>query len=107
MNNLPRKKCKSCEDKDIKSLQGEELRDYLDEVSKWSHEGIKIVREFTFKNFLESMQFIERVADIAEEEGHHPDIHISYNKVRLELYTHSISGLSENDFIVASKIDLI
>ena len=50
------------------------------------------------------MRFITKVADVAEEEGHHPDIHIFYNKVRLELYTHAIKGLHENDFIIAAKI---
>jgi 4a-hydroxytetrahydrobiopterin dehydratase len=53
------------------------------------------------------MKFINSVADIAETEGHHPDIHVSYNRVTIELYTHSIGGLSENDFIVAAKIDEI
>ena len=58
-----------------------------------------------FKNFVEAMAFINKVADIAEEERHHPDIHISYNKVQLTLTTHAIHGLSENDFILAAKID--
>ena len=66
----------------------------------------KISREFQFKNFIEAIDFVSRsVADIAEVDGHHPDIHVFYNKVLLELWTHSIGGLSENDFIVASKIN--
>ena len=51
------------------------------------------------------MKFVNRVADLAEEEGHHPDIHIHYNRVRFDIWTHAINGLSENDFILAAKID--
>ncbi len=69
--------------------------------------GKKIRREFKFKNFKEAMGFVNKVAEIAESEGHHPDIYIFYNKVDLELLTHAIKGLSTNDFIMASKIELI
>jgi len=64
-------------------------------------------REFEFKNFKESMAFVSKVADLGESEGHHPDIRILYNLVHLELSTHSIGGLSENDFILAAKLNLI
>lgn len=64
----------------------------------------KIQKKFSFPDFLAAMTFVNRVADIAEQEGHHPDIHIFYNKVTIELSTHSIGGLSKNDFIVAAKI---
>jgi 4a-hydroxytetrahydrobiopterin dehydratase len=63
------------------------------------------MKEFKFVDFIGAINFVNLVADIAEEEGHHPDIHIFYNKVRLELSTHAIGGLSENDFILAAKID--
>ncbi len=97
----------------MKPLSGEALDNFLKEVPGWNladlpaQAGDKISRGFNFKNFVEAMHFVERVADIAEQEEHHPDIHISYNKVNLELYTHSIGGLSENDFIVAAKIDAL
>lgn len=68
-------------------------------------ENNRISREWTLKNFHQAMQFVQRVAEIAEEEGHHPDIDIAYNKVRLTLWTHAIGGLSENDFILAAKIE--
>jgi len=58
-----------------------------------------------FKDFTEAMKFVDYIADLAEEQGHHPDIHIHWNKVLLELWTHSMNGLSENDFIVAAKIN--
>lgn len=67
----------------------------------------KLSREFKFKDFKEAMAFVNHVADIAESEGHHPDIYIFYNLVRLELSTHAVGGLSENDFILAAKIDTL
>ena len=66
---------------------------------------VRIRRNFKFKNFVEAMKFVNRGAEIAEAEGHHPDLHIFYNKVTIELWTHAVSGLSENDFILAAKID--
>lgn len=66
-----------------------------------------LIREFICKDFREAMTLVNRVADLAEAEQHHPDIEISYNKVRLKLSTHSIGGLSRNDFILAAKIDRI
>ncbi len=67
----------------------------------------KLERVFTFKDFKEAMGFVNQVAEIAESEAHHPDIFITYNKVTLTLWTHAINGLSENDFILASKIDAL
>lgn len=67
----------------------------------------KIRRQFKFKNFKEAMIFVNKVAEIAESEGHHPDIYIFYNKVQLDLFTHAVGGLSENDFIMAAKINTI
>jgi 4a-hydroxytetrahydrobiopterin dehydratase len=65
----------------------------------------KLSRRFKFRDFREAIAFVNRVADLAEEEGHHPDIHIFGNRVRLDLTTHAIKGLSDNDFIMAAKID--
>lgn len=74
--------------------------------SAWKLEGsIKIKRDFSFKDFKEAMLFVNKVAAIAEEQQHHPNIHIFYSQVTLELWTHAISGLSDNDFIMASKVD--
>ncbi len=67
----------------------------------------KIVREFKFGDFKKALAFVNKVGAIAESEGHHPDIHVYYSKVVLELYTHSIGGLSQNDFILAAKIDAL
>src|SRR5258708_6958557 len=102
--NLSHKHCVPCE-AGTPPLAGEALADYLKDVPDWKLvDKKKIEREFKFKDFKESMAFINKVAEIAEAEGHHPDIYIFYNLVRLELWTHAIGGLSENDFIVASKI---
>ena len=67
----------------------------------------KLRKQFKFKDFLEAIAFVNKVAPIAEAEGHHPDIYIFYNKVQLDLYTHAVGGLSENDFIMAAKIDAL
>ena len=103
---LLKKKCVPCEG-GVGPLSRANAQGYLDKVSGWvmDEKGIKISKEFKFKDFIGAINFVERVADIAEIEDHHPDIHIHYNKVLLELWTHAIGGLSENDFIVAAKID--
>lgn len=73
---------------------------------KWSiKDNVRLLRDFKFKNFIKAMEFVNQVADLAEVEGHHPDLHIHYNKVKIELWTHAVGGLSLNDFIVAAKIN--
>jgi len=67
----------------------------------------RIQREFTFPDFRTAMAFAVRVGELAEREGHHPDIHLSWGKVRVETWTHKISGLHQNDFILAAKIDAL
>ena len=64
-------------------------------------------REYTFKNFREALDFTNRVGEVAEQEGHHPDIFLTWGKVGLKLWTHSVGGLSENDFILAAKADAV
>lgn len=108
MTELLQKKCKPCEG-GVPPLSGEELAKYQKEVSEeWKViDGKKIHREFSFKNFAEAMNLANKIAEIADEENHHPDLIISYGKVVVELSTHAIKGLSENDFILAAKIDAI
>lgn len=79
----------------------------LKEVENWILiDDKKIEKTFSFKNFKEALEFVNKVGEVAESEGHHPNIYIfSFNKVKIDLYTHNIDGLSENDFILASKID--
>ena len=85
----------------------EEAQKLLEQISDWElSEDVKnISKQYKFKDFIGAINFINNVAELAESEGHHPDIHINYNKVILELSTHAIGGLSENDFILAAKID--
>lgn len=85
----------------------EDIKKYLKELkSEWQViDDKKIKREFIFKDFKEAMVFVNKVAKIAESEGHHPDISIFYSKVEIELWTHAVGGLLENDFILAVKID--
>ena len=81
---------------------------YLAQVPGWrlvSSEPLKIARDLRFKNFARAMQFVDRMAEVAEAEGHHPDFCVSWSQVKLELFTHAIGGLSENDFIMAAKIN--
>lgn len=109
MGDLADKKCVPCEG-GVSPFSLEDLARYKGQVhSDWrvAEEGKKIKRDFEFSNFTEAMGFVNSVAAIAEAEGHHPDIFISYNKVEISLWTHAIGGLSENDFIVAAKIDRI
>lgn len=86
-----------------------QAREHMDAIPDWrlSEEGDRIVRMFSFDDFAQTMQFVNKVADIAEEEGHHSDLHVSYGKVVVSLTTHAIGGLSENDFILAAKIDAL
>jgi 4a-hydroxytetrahydrobiopterin dehydratase len=103
---LSRKKCVPCEG-GVPPLTPEEVVDYMERVDPgWHLGGKRIAREFTLKDFKAAMGLINKVAVIAEREGHHPDIHLErWNHVRFVLYTHAIGGLHENDFILAAKID--
>lgn len=100
-------KCVPCQGGEP-TLSDEEVARYLREVSGWFKESDpnKIVKEFEFKDFKEAIMFINKVADLAEGEGHHPNIYLhDYKKIRIELWTHKIGGLHQNDFVMAAKID--
>jgi 4a-hydroxytetrahydrobiopterin dehydratase len=103
---LLKSKCKPCEGgiPKLAKFQTEILRTQLN--PEWIiHETDKITRTFLFVNYLHTMDFVNKIAKLAEDEGHHPVMHIYYGKLELELWTHAINGLSENDFILAAKID--
>src|SRR5215216_6728205 len=104
MTDLSQKFCVACE-AGTPPLSVNQAEQMMDQVPGWELEENKLIRRFRFKDFKEAMAFVNKVADLAESEGHHPDIHISWNRVRLELTTHAIKGLSENDFIMAAKIN--
>lgn len=90
-------------------LSEEEIKRFLPQIFRWEVlDNRKILREFIFGDFKFAMKFVNKVADLAENEGHHPDILIhGWNKVRMEVLTHAIGGLSENDFILAAKINTL
>lgn len=109
MNDLTKKHCIPCEE-GTAPLSDEDEEKFKTQVPDWSllRDGEhKIRRQFKFKDFMTAIDFVNKVAKIADEEGHHPDIYIFYNKVQLDLFTHAAGGLHENDFILASKIDKI
>jgi 4a-hydroxytetrahydrobiopterin dehydratase len=105
---LSKKKCKPCEG-GIAPLDQKEVAEYKKHIKDdWEvTDKNRISKEFLFVNFKHTMVFVNKVADLAEEEDHHPVMHVYYGKVKMELWTHAINGLSENDFILASKIDKI
>ena len=105
--NFTQKKCVPCEGGTL-PLAKEKVEEYIKEVQGWEVQDNKIIEKiFAFKTFRESIDFVNKVANLAEQEQHHPDIYIRYRKVTLEFTTHAIKGLSENDFIMASKIDIM
>ena len=80
---------------------------YLSEVPGWKHEDGAIAKTFSFKNYYETMTFVNGVAWIAHREDHHPDMRVGYNTCRVAYATHSVGGISKNDFICAAKIEAL
>ncbi len=103
---LSQQKCEPCQI-GTPPLTREEAEELRKATPEWRLGENSIEREFSLKDFRAAMDFVNNVAELAEEEGHHPDIFISYSKVRLELLTHKIKGLSKNDSVLAAKIDRI
>ena len=104
---LTRKKCVPCEG-GVPTLTPDEVNGLLVSLPKWTvtEDGLRIRRTWTARNFLAAIDFFTKVAALAEAEGHHPDLHLEgYRNVAVEVWTHAIGGLSENDFILAAKID--
>jgi len=86
-------------------LERQQVAEALQKLSNWTLQGDQIERLLTFENFVDAMIFTNKVAEIAEEEGHHPEIRIVYNRVTLALTTHDASGLTSKDFQMARRID--
>lgn len=104
---LTRKRCVPCEG-GIPPLAAEQVRQYLGGLPDWklTADAQRIRREWRVKDFLTALDFFQRIGRIAEEEDHHPDLHVTgYRNVAVELWTHAVGGLTENDFILAAKID--
>lgn len=103
---LTEKKCVPCEG-GVPPLNPQEIEELKKQISSdWKVlENFKIRKDYFFVNYRHTMEFVNKVARLAEEEGHHPVMHVYYAEVDIELWTHAINGLSENDFIMAAKID--
>ncbi len=104
---LAAKKCTPCEG-NTPALTRDQVAARLPAVAEWklADDGKLIRRKYKFKDFVSAMAFLQKVGELAEDEGHHPDLHLTgYKNAAVELTTHAIGGLSENDFIVAAKID--
>jgi 4a-hydroxytetrahydrobiopterin dehydratase len=109
VSELKSRHCQPCEG-GVPPLTAEQVRAYLKEVPQWklTADGKAIRREWRVKDFATALEFFRRVGDIAEKEDHHPDLHLTgYRNVAVEMTTHALGGLSENDFILAAKIDTL
>ena len=102
---LARKECTPCKG-GVEPLNRREAEQYLQDAPGWelAEDATRLRREFKFKNFVEANEFVDKVGVLAEAEGHHPDITFGYGYASIEIWTHKIGGLHENDFILAAKI---
>ena len=111
MSDLSKKKCVAC-DGNIPPFDKSEIHKYLKKVDGWDvksneDQSYYLVKDFSFKNFKLSQDFVNKVGDLAEKENHHPDISFGWGYCKIRIFTHAIKGLAESDFILAAKIDKI
>ncbi len=105
MTDLASKKCVPCSG-GVPALKGEALEPLLTQLQGWTIvEEHHLTKTYTFKNFEEALSYVNKVGAVAEDEGHHPDIYFTWGRVRIDIMTHAIDGLTESDFILAAKID--
>ena len=102
---LAEKHCVPCRG-GVPPLAGAELERFLQQAPGWEAvKGHHLVKSFSFPDFVTALDFVNRAGAVAEHEGHHPDLYLSWGKVEVHIWTHKIDGLTENDFILAAKID--
>jgi len=102
---LSKKKCVPCSG-GVPPLEGSAVEGLLAQLQGWTVvEGHHLTKTYRFRDFSSALAFVNRVGGMAEREGHHPDIHLSSGKVRIDVWTHKINGLTESDFIFAAKTD--
>ena len=107
MSELAAKTCVPCRG-GVPPLKGKELASLHQQVPQWKViDEHHVTRSFTFPDFRKALDFVNQVGAIAEKQGHHPDLHLAWGKVGVEVWTHKIDGLTESDFILAAKIDQI
>lgn len=104
MENLSKLKCKACEGLEDK-LSPKQIQEYISKLSGWYENKNTIRKEFKLQDFKAALELVNKVSQLAEEEGHHPDIEFGWGYVNITLSTHAVKGLSVNDFILAAKID--
>lgn len=105
MTSLAEKTCSACSG-DIPALGKAEIDRLLKDLNEWRVERQHhLAKTFAFPNFVAALAFVNRVGAIAEEQGHHPDLHLAWGRVDVEVWTHKVDGLTESDFILAAKID--
>lgn len=105
-SDLSQRKCKACEG-EAGRLDDSQIASMLSQVPGWSRNGNEITRTFKFKDYYETMVFVNAAAWVSHRENHHPDLEIGYNKCVVRYSTHSVGGLSENDFICAAKLNAL
>jgi 4a-hydroxytetrahydrobiopterin dehydratase len=103
---LAKKSCAPCEG-GVAKLAPKEIAKLLKQVGGWELRDETIVKSRTFPDFAQAMVFVDAMAEIAEEEGHHPDFCVHFNRVDVTIWTHAVGGLTENDFILAAKLDAL
>jgi 4a-hydroxytetrahydrobiopterin dehydratase len=101
---LLKKKCIPCEG-GVPKLEPAQILEFVRQTPSWNVKDDKLRKTFQFEDFVTAMKFLNRVADLAENEGHHPDFSVQYGRVDFAISTHDAKGLTENDFILAAKID--
>ena len=106
MTDLAKKRCKPCEGGTV-PYNAAQTKEMLKQLKAWIVEDGKLVKLYPFKNYHETMAFVNALAWVSHREDHHPDLQVGYNKCRVEYSTHAIGGLSENDFICAAKADAL
>jgi 4a-hydroxytetrahydrobiopterin dehydratase len=107
MTNLADRRCVPCRG-GVPPLKGEQLQQLASQLSFWKViDEHHLLKTFVFSNFRTALDFVNRLGEVAEQEGHHPDICFGWGRVEVKIYTHKIDGLSESDFILAAKIDRV
>jgi len=105
MSELTKKSCQPCR-KGAAALKGEAIIGLLRQLADWEVVNEHhLSKEFRFPDFVTALAFLNKVGEIAEHEGHHPDLHLSWGRVAVEIWTHKVGGLTESDFVLAAKID--
>ena len=105
-NDLLRQHCQACKTGDS-ALSANEVAELLERLDGWALNGLRISKTYAFKDYYQTIAFVNAIAWMTHREDHHPDLQVGYNRCTVEYSTHSVGGLSENDFICAAKVDAL